>query len=90
VDSYAAAMTRVKVEFTIEPFVDGALGPHVRAAVDAARSFDDAVEVGPFGSTVEVSGIDAPVLVHDVIRAAIANGASRVAVQVEMIEAVGE
>ncbi len=78
-------MTRAKVEFTIEPFLDGALGPHVQAAVDTARSFDDAVEVGPFGSSAVVTLIDAPVLVHDLIRAALANGATRVAVQVERV-----
>jgi hypothetical protein len=78
-------MASAKVEFTIEPFTDGDLGPHVQAALEAARSFAEAVEVGPFGSSVVVSVLDAPVLVHDVIRAALTNGASRVAVQVDRV-----
>ncbi len=79
-------MTRAKVEFTIEPFLDGELGPHVQAAVDAALTFDSAVEVGPFGSSAVVTVIDAPVLVHDIIRAALAGGATRVVVHVELAE----
>ncbi|HET6950328.1 MAG TPA: hypothetical protein VFI47_08135 [Acidimicrobiales bacterium] len=44
------------VEFTIEPFVEGEPGPHVRAAVDAARASGLAVDFGPFGTTVSAGG----------------------------------
>jgi uncharacterized protein YqgV (UPF0045/DUF77 family) len=69
------------VEFTVEPFTEGAPGPHVRAAVDAARTAGLAVEFGPFGSTVE--GADAEVLdaVDAILRAAVGAGASRVSMQ---------
>jgi uncharacterized protein YqgV (UPF0045/DUF77 family) len=69
------------VEFTIEPFVPGEPGPHVRAAVDAAHRSGLGVEVGPFGTSVE--GDDASVLdaVDAIVRAAVAAGATRVSLQ---------
>ena len=48
------------VEFTIEPFVEGQPGPHVRAAVEAAGGSGLVVDFGPFGTTV--SGEDDAVL----------------------------
>lgn len=69
------------VEFTVEPFTEGAPGPHVQAAVDAARSAGLTVEFGPFGSTVE--GAEGTVLdaVDAIVRAAVGAGASRVSMQ---------
>src|SRR4051812_21357370 len=69
------------VEFTVEPFTEGAPGPHVRAAVEVARAAGLEVEFGPFGTTV--GGDDAKVLdaVDAVVRAAVAAGASRVSLQ---------
>jgi uncharacterized protein YqgV (UPF0045/DUF77 family) len=70
------------VEFTIEPFVDGAPGPHVLAAVDAAERSGLAVDFGPFGTVV--TGDDEAVLaaVDRILRAAVAAGATRVSLQV--------
>jgi uncharacterized protein YqgV (UPF0045/DUF77 family) len=70
------------VEFTIEPFVDGAPGPHVRAAVEAAERSGLAVDFGPFGTVV--TGDDEAVLaaVDRILRAAVAAGATRVSLQV--------
>lgn len=69
------------VEFTIEPFVEGDPGPHVRAAVDAAERSGLTVDFGPFGTTV--SGEDDAVLdaVDRILRAATAAGATRVSLQ---------
>jgi uncharacterized protein YqgV (UPF0045/DUF77 family) len=69
------------VEFTVEPFVAGEPGPHVRAAIDVAQRSGLAVEVGPFGTSV--SGEDSRVLdtVDAVVRAAVAAGATRVSLQ---------
>jgi uncharacterized protein YqgV (UPF0045/DUF77 family) len=69
------------VEFTVEPFTEGAPGPHVQAAVDAARAAGLGVEFGPFGSTVE--GDDTTVLdaVDAILRAAVGAGATRVSMQ---------
>jgi len=47
------AMTRARVEFTVEPFVDGAPGPHVVAAIEALAAAGFEPEVGPFGTAVE-------------------------------------
>ena len=69
-------------EFTIEPFVDGAPGPHVRPAIAVAEEAGLDVEIGPFGTSVTgetsvvVSTVDA------LLRAAIDHGATRVSLQV--------
>jgi uncharacterized protein YqgV (UPF0045/DUF77 family) len=75
-------VTVLTVEFTVEPFVEGEPGPHVRAAVDTALRSGLAVDVGPFGTSV--SGDDAAVLatVDAILRAAIGAGATRVVLQV--------
>jgi uncharacterized protein YqgV (UPF0045/DUF77 family) len=69
------------VEFTIEPFVEGEPGPHVRAAVEAAEGSGVTVDFGPFGTTV--SGDDEAVLtaVDRLLRAATGAGATRVSLQ---------
>jgi uncharacterized protein YqgV (UPF0045/DUF77 family) len=69
------------VEFTIEPFVEGEPGPHVRAAVEAAERSGLAVVFGPFGTSV--TGEDDAVLdaVDRILRAATAAGATRVSLQ---------
>ena len=70
------------VEFTIEPFVEGRPGPHVYAAIDAARAHDAEVEVGPFGSSCTVGLDRVGSLVEVVTDAAFANGASHVTIHV--------
>jgi uncharacterized protein YqgV (UPF0045/DUF77 family) len=68
---------RVVAEFLVEPFREGALGPHVSSAIDAVESAGLSVDVGPFGS--EVSG-EADVVVAALaaaMRAALGAGASR-------------
>jgi uncharacterized protein YqgV (UPF0045/DUF77 family) len=76
----------LRVEFTVEPFVPGAPGPHVLAAVEAAATHGLNIEFGPFGSSGE--GDDACVVpaVEAVIRAALDAGASRVSVQVSRLD----
>lgn len=69
----------VRVEFTVEPFVDGAPGPHVHAAIDAARRQGLAPEVGPFGTAVE--GDVLPGLAA-IVSAALDAGAARVVLSV--------
>ena len=71
------------LEFTVEPFVPGAPGPHVRAAVAAAEATGLAVDFGPFGTTLV--GPDDVVLeaLSEVVRHAMDAGATRVSIQVE-------
>ena len=49
-------MGRVRIEFTVEPFVEGRPGPHVKAAIDAASRRGLEVDVGPFSTIVDVPG----------------------------------
>lgn len=69
------------IEFTVEPFVEGSPGPHVRAAVAAAEAAGLTVEFGPFGTAV--SGDDDAVVgvVERIVRAAVDAGATRVSLQ---------
>jgi len=72
----------LRIEFTVEPFKEGAPGPHVHAAVEAVRASGLDVDFGPFGSSFE--GEQAVVLdaADAVLRAAVGAGASRVSMQV--------
>ena len=76
-------MAVARVEFTVEPFEAGAPGPHVAAAVAAAERHGAAVDLGPFGSSIVVPESVAGAVVHDIVQAALANGATRIALQVE-------
>ncbi len=73
---------QVRVEFTIEPFVDGAPGRHVRAALEALAAAGIEAEFGPFGSSFDVDHRSLGAL-SDAIAAAVEAGATRVSTQVE-------
>jgi uncharacterized protein YqgV (UPF0045/DUF77 family) len=77
---YSPAVS-LRLEYTVEPFVEGAPGPHVTAALEAAGASGLEVEFGPFGTTV--TGADAAVLsaADRIVRAAVEAGASRVSLQ---------
>jgi uncharacterized protein YqgV (UPF0045/DUF77 family) len=70
------------LEFTVEPFVEGRPGPHVRAAVEAAEAAGGAVDFGPFGSICAAPTDDMPAVIAELVRAAFANGASHVTMHV--------
>ena len=73
----------LRIEFTVEPFHDGAPGPHVRAAVAAASGAGLDVDFGPFGSSVVGDGDQVCTAAADaVVRAAIGAGATRVSTQI--------
>ena len=76
----------LRVEFTVEPFVAGAPGPHVLAAVEAADAHGLTVEFGPFGSSGEGDDADVLPAVEAAIRAALDAGASRVSVQISRLD----
>jgi uncharacterized protein YqgV (UPF0045/DUF77 family) len=79
---------RIKVEFTVEPFVEGGPGPHVRAALDQVRARGLEVEVGPFASTMEGEHHQLLKAVEPLITAALANGASAVTFGVSRVRDV--
>jgi uncharacterized protein YqgV (UPF0045/DUF77 family) len=74
-----------ELEFTVEPFVEGHPGAHVRAAIAAATDAGVAVDVGPFGSTCRVPDERMPEIVAAVTRAAFANGATHLALHVARV-----
>jgi uncharacterized protein YqgV (UPF0045/DUF77 family) len=69
--------------FTIEPFTEGRPGSHVTEPIQALQSMGVPVDVGPFGSSCEVTDDVAGEVVATVVRIALANGASHVNVDVE-------
>ena len=71
-----------ELEFTIEPFVEGNPGPHVRAAVAAVEALGATVAFGPFGSTCQAPVAAMPEIVAAVVKEAFANGASHVSLHV--------
>jgi len=73
---------KVRLEFTVEPFTDGAPGPHVRAAVDAVTAAGLSAEMGPFGTTADGPTPEAFDAVRALLAAAFDEGATRVSVQV--------
>ncbi|CAL9394687.1 hypothetical protein [Streptomyces sp. Tu 3180] len=78
---------RLKVEFTTEPFdLDEAPAHAVvaREVIEAAEL--DAVDVGPFGNTAE-GGADAVLTAVDaLLRRTLAAGATRISLQVNVVE----
>jgi len=79
----ARTLTAVQeLEFMVEPFVEGRPGPHVTAAVDAARAAGGEVEFGPFGSTCRADSASMPDILAAITRAAFANGATHVSMHV--------
>jgi uncharacterized protein YqgV (UPF0045/DUF77 family) len=76
---------RVNAEFLVEPFREGALGPHVTAAIAAVEATGLGVDVGPFGSHVSgEASITLPALA-DALRAALDAGATRVTMNVSVV-----
>lgn len=76
----------LEAEFTVEPFREGAPGPHVQATLDAARNAGLEPDFGPFGTTVR--GDDEVVLdaLDAIVRAAMGYGATRVSVQLTRVD----
>jgi uncharacterized protein YqgV (UPF0045/DUF77 family) len=71
-------------EFTIHPFVEGSMEPHVRAGVEAARASGLALDVGPLGTALAGSRDEVLAALSDVLRSAIDAGASAIQVKVDV------
>ena len=80
---YARLVAFVELEFMVEPFNEGAPGPHVLAAIAAAEAAGAAVEMGPFGSVATVSSGAVAELGRVIIDAALAAGARRISISVQ-------
>lgn len=79
-----------RVEFTVEPFVEGQPGPHVTAPVDAVRARGFEVAFGPFGSECTTPTAQTPGVVAAILEAAFANGATHVTIDVAGVDATTE
>ena len=81
----------LRAEFTTEPFVgEGDPPAHAVAALHAARDAGLECEFGPLGTTVRGDADDVVLALADVLRAAIAHGATRVKLEVEAPEGTAE
>lgn len=76
----------LQAEFTIEPFEEGNPGRHVEAALEVVRRSHLENEFGPFGTSV--TGDHAAVLsaVAELLQAAVDNGATRVSLQINVLD----
>lgn len=76
----------IRVEFTVEPFVEGQPGPHVLAAISAAEATGVTVEFGPFASEFLAVDSTAYSAVSALIEAAYAHGATHVSIHLERVD----
>jgi uncharacterized protein YqgV (UPF0045/DUF77 family) len=74
-------MSGCRAEFLVEPFEEGAPGPHVRAALDAVSALGLTPEFGPFGTTVVGERSQVIAALQAMLEAALTNGATRVSLQ---------
>lgn len=79
-------MAKVKVEFTIEPWVDGDPPERVNLCIAAIEALGLAVEVGPFGTSFVASVDAASSAVAAMLSTAYAHGATHVSIDVEKID----
>ncbi|MGA0894999.1 MAG: hypothetical protein ACO3S5_10270 [Ilumatobacteraceae bacterium] len=77
------------VEFTIEPFVEGQPGRHVRAAVEAPEALGVSVHFGPLGTTCTLATDMEGAVTAAVVGAAMANGATHVSLHVARMDGDG-
>ena len=73
------------VEFTIEPFIEGAPGAHVTAAVAAVEKRGLIVEFGPFGSSFVAETELASEAIAVLSRMAYDNGATHITIDTEKV-----
>lgn len=78
-----------RVEFTIEPFVEGHPGPHVTETVAALEALGVAVAIGPFGSGCDVDDARAGEIVAAIVQTALEHGATHVNVDVGRVDESG-
>jgi uncharacterized protein YqgV (UPF0045/DUF77 family) len=74
-------MARCRAEFTVEPFEEGHLGPHVAAAIAAAEGAGLKPDIGPFGTSIEGDATAVLASLDNLVTNALAAGATRVSVQ---------
>ena len=77
---------RLRVEFTTEPFDLDEAPAHAVVAREVIQAADlEAVDVGPFGNTAEGGAHEVLTAVDTLLRRALASGATRVSLQVNVL-----
>ncbi len=76
----------LRVEFTVEPFVEGQPGPHVLGAIAAVENLGLVVEFGPFATSFSAEAEVVAGAVSALISKAYAAGATHVSVHIEPVE----
>lgn len=80
-------MTRLRVEFTTEPFDLDEAPEHAVVAREIVQAGAlEAVDVGPFGNTAEGSADEVLAAVSALLRGSLEAGATRVSLQVNVVE----
>jgi uncharacterized protein YqgV (UPF0045/DUF77 family) len=72
----------VELEFLVEPFKEGQPGSHVTAALEAVDAAGLEVDMGAFATSTNGEITVVARAVHDLILAAMSEGASRLQIQV--------
>lgn len=72
----------VELEFLVEPFKEGQPGKHVTAALEAVDASGLTVEMGAFATSGSGEVAVVAQAVHDLILAAMSEGANRLQIQV--------
>ncbi|MGA5898675.1 hypothetical protein [Streptomyces venetus] len=81
---------RLRVEFTTEPFDLDEAPAHAVVAREVVEAADlDAVDVGPFGNTAEGGADTVLTAVDALLRKALEAGATRISLQVNVLEEDG-
>lgn len=92
IEGFAAVFDRVRcstvqrVEFTVEPFVEGQPGRHVTEPLEAMRALGIDVDFGPFGSGCVVTTEQAAEVVATIVKTALTNGATHVNIDVSSVD----
>lgn len=73
----------VNAVFLIEPFNEGAPGPHVTEALEVLGRQGHEVDVGPFGSSIRGPSDSVLASLGTAFAAALAGGATRVTLTIE-------
>lgn len=76
---------RIKVEFTIEPFVEGELVERVTRTIAAVEALGVTVEVGPFGSSFVAGADQIGDVVAVLVSTAYRHGATHVNIDTETL-----
>jgi uncharacterized protein YqgV (UPF0045/DUF77 family) len=77
---------RLRVEFTTEPFDLDEAPAHALVAREVIEAAElDAVDVGPFGNTVEGGADEVLTAVDALLRRTLASGATRISLQVNVL-----